>query len=421
MLGKITICAAMMLGLAPALGPGTARAADSASYLDQVLSDALTRALGDFDTRVALEKETRETRRAEGDKLDVIRKTEIEAQWAAYEKAKAEKKQQIKLAEENDAKIKAAKRAADMARIDAIRNSGASNQQAQNNAMIMDAINRAANNVAQAEIQGRIASESAYATVNAINAARRAQADAEARLAAAQNAAAASAARNQAELARQQAEAARLAAVRASAQAAARQAATAQSTASSTTIMAGVVAGGANSALGSSGSQNTNIAFGGGTAMSPLAPARGAAGTAGNGNVAGSSGGQGPVSAALRDPVTRMETVAYCYSKQNTSPAFGDEQWFCDGPVQRTEIKNTLSQALEYVGCAAADIDHRREPYQQGFILFCEDAILPYDRDIAQMMTLPSYLLVRRTTYQCRDVARQCDASNAISVVAGHG
>jgi hypothetical protein len=408
MLRKITLCSVVLLVASTA----SAGAVDSAAYLDQVLGDALGRSLGEFEARVKLEQETRETRRIEGDKLDAIRNAEIELQRAEYEKAEAEKKRQAKLVEENEAKIKAARRAADMARIDAIRNSGASNAQAQNNATIMDAINRAANNIAQAEIQGRAASENAYATVNVINAARRAQANAEAQLAAAQNAAAASAARAHAENARKQAEAARLAA--------ARQASAAQSSAAaSTTIMAGVVKGGAGGAgdvtTGNKGSDRY-VAFGGGTAMSPLAPKAGKGAGSSTGG-AGASGGSLPA----REPVKRMEAVAYCYTRENISADFDDVQWFCDGPIQKTELKNTLSQALEYVGCAAADIDHRREPYQQGFILFCEDALLPYDRDMAEKMSLPSYILVRRNTYHCNSVARQCDASNAISVVPGHG
>jgi hypothetical protein len=408
MLRKITLCSVVLLVVSTA----SAGAVDSAAYLDQVLGDALGRSLGEFEARVKLEQETRETRRIEGDKLDAIRNAEIELQRAEYEKAEAEKKRQAKLVEENEAKIKAARRAAEMARIDAIRNSGASNAQAQNNATIMDAINRAANNIAQAEIQGRAASENAYATVNAINAARRAQANAEAQLAAAQNAAAASAARAHAENARKQAEAARLAA--------ARQASAAQSSAAaSATIMAGVVKGGAGGAgdvtTGNKGSDRY-VAFGGGTAMSPLAPKAGKGAGSSTGD-AGASGGSLPA----REPVKRMEAVAYCYTRENISADFDDVQWFCDGPIQKTELKNTLSQALEYVGCAAADIDHRREPYQQGFILFCEDALLPYDRDMAEKMSLPSYILVRRNTYHCNSVARQCDASNAISVVPGHG
>ena len=413
MLRKITLCAAVLLVASGA----SAGAVDSAGYLDQVLGDALGRSLGEFDARVKLEQETRETRRIEGDKLDAIRNAEMEIQWAEYEKAKAEKKRQAKLVEENEAKIKAARRAADIARIEAIRNSGASNAQAQNNATIMDAINRAANNIAQAEIQGRAASENAYATVNALNAARRAQADAEAQLVAAQNAAATRAAQAQVENARKQAEAARLAA--------ARQASAAQSSAAaSATIMAGVVKGGAGGAITGNKGSDSYVAFGGGTAMSPLAPKAGAGTGAGAGASnagAGASGGPGGVLLAAREPVKRMEAVAYCYTRENTSADFGDTQWFCDGPIQKTELKNTMPQALEYVGCAAADIDHRRVPYQQGFILFCEDALLPYDRDMAEKMSLPSYILVRRNTYHCNSVARQCDASNAISVVPGHG
>ncbi|WP_114103607.1 MULTISPECIES: hypothetical protein [Thalassospira] len=391
----------------------TAVAAPSSSaLLDQILLEALNGSLAANEQRVAQEAQTRDERKAEGDRLDIAREDEklarknladiakAERDRLRAEKEEAERREEMLAQAEREAKREAAaaRRAAENAAA-----------QASANSIIMEAITRNANAIASAQIQGQAAVNSAYATVDAINAQRRA--DAQAAAVANQSRAAAEAADRQAEAARRQLDAA-LNQSRNITQSGGQ-------TGSTSTGLPGI-SGGLPSVKVPSGSQGTTrssenrtivIALGGGTASTPLAPTAK--------QTLGDQGSQGLSLASA--PVSREEALAYCYHKKEKDPGFGADAWYCDGPTQNTLTNNPLPEALGYVGCRDADYEGRSVAFNKGLIFFCEKAIAPYDSNISERYKLPGNILARRNTYLCKDTSTTCTRENAINVTPGRG
>lgn len=391
-------------------------AQSSSALLDQILLEALGEAAKANEQRVAEEIRTRDERKSQGDQFDIARKEEQHAREQLAEMAEAERERvraEQEEAERREEMLAQAQYEAEREAAAARRAAESAAAQANANSIIMDAINRNAAAIASAQIQGQAAVNSAYATVAAINAQRRAEADAQA-AAAVRNQAAADAARRQAEIARQQIEAAQ--------EASRRAAQTAAQTSSSGSGLSGATSGVSSSQIADgtgasmlpdSGNRTIIISLGGGTSSAPLAPT--AAQTMGT----GASGET--VLAATREPFSRHESLAYCYHKKEQNPGYGADAWYCDGPIQNTLTNNPLPEALSYVGCREADYEHRSVPFSKGVIFFCEKGIAPYDSDIAERYGLPSQILARRNTYLCKDVSATCTRENAISVASGRG
>ncbi|AUG52153.1 hypothetical protein [Thalassospira marina] len=368
------------LGLA--MGSSVVFAAESGTYLDGVLSKALGESIGEFDERVAVERATRDARAEEGKKIAKLRNDEFYASWRNYEAAKRDEYAREREEERLKQLRKEAEREERIAAAEAQRARDREASRAATNATIMEAINRAANNIASAQIQGQTAVNNAYAQANAINAARRAEADA--KVAAARQQQEALAANQRVSSQNRVTDAAREAEQRIAALAKQSVPSAGASSSSSSTV--------ASSSSGVASTQNNT-----GKAKSSTSVVASS----------GTSGTQKKVAAA--ELIMRKESVAHCYTNMDMVPGFGEVEWRCDGPVQKTVVKETLAVALQRVGCDKADVDHRRYGWRKGYVFYCENGILSYDRDVASILSMPGKILAQRHTYQCRDKANYCD------------
>ena len=102
-----------------------------------------------------------------------------------------------------------------------------------------------------------------------------------------------------------------------------------------------------------------------------------------------------------------VEAIAYCLQSKKT------QKWWCDGPVQKLILfdNETLLDASKYVGCENHNTarsrsfmtskDVNKGKTENGTLLYCEQGIESYDRDIAKIYQVGGALKQARNTYKC--------------------
>lgn len=372
-----------------------AEAETPAEYLDRVLSAAYSEATADQAKWVEEEKSTREARRAEGDAARVAYEETKKAgekaaalRQAAEDAEKKRREAERKARDEEERRQEMAEAYERERRRDELARQRAADRAAgQNDAnqIIMDAINRNAQGIADAYRTGQNAVAAANrekARIEAERAARAAEAQYQRERAAAQRAQADREAKARMEAAARRAEEAREAAER------------------------------AKVATGSQQQVATNTTV---TSSAPRqAPSASSPGTP-------RMAANASTSAEPAKTYRRVESLTYCTYKTEQRPADGDVEWLCDGPTQKLQLKNKLSDGLRYTGCGNANTTTRRQTVGRGDIFYCEKAIAPYDRDIASIYNVPATVRGHRHVYECKQTSDTCTRETAVKFIAGGG
>lgn len=370
------------------MSPVPSHADQSADYLDDALTRALKGAAAEQEAWVAEEKSTREVRRIEGDAnrvaLDETKKA-IEGQLAERDaKDKAERKRREDAQQAEERRQQMAEAAARERRLDALERQRAAERAAgQNNAnqIIMDAINRNAQGIADAYRTGQDAVAAANRERARIEANRAAEAQYQ-REQAARRERAEREGRARTEAARSGGEEARKTAER-----------------------TGNASGG--------GQQVASNA----TVPSPAPRQAPTSATSAGQRMASNSGSSAEPAKTYR----RVEALVYCTYKTDQRPADSDAEWICDGPTQRLQLKESLRKGLSFAGCGNANTTSRRQTMGKGDIFYCEKAIAPYDRDIASIYNVPATIRGHRHVYECRQTSDTCTRETAVKFIAGGG